>query len=97
MQEVITFPKGLNGVFHIHERIIELYQFNDLLEIIPLNSSEDEWNEVLINGQIWDLNLWFDDDSGEYKLFIYPVETNASGGNSTNTYYYEPIDIKIEK
>ena len=89
------FPLKLNGVLHRHERILELYQANDLLEIFNLTNLEDTWDSFNHEGKDWDLNLY---NNGKTQvLTIYETALTEDNSLLTLSNSYRNIDLIIEK
>lgn len=90
-----NIPKGLKAVLHRHERILEVYKHNDLLEVINLSGLEDEWAGIDINNVLYDLNLY---NNGENEvLTIYETALDENDNIITMTNDFENIEFKIEQ
>lgn len=88
------FPLKLNGVLHRHERILELYQANDLLEIFNLTNLEDTWDSFNHEGKDWDLNLY---NNGKTQvLTIYETARDKEGNLITLSNNFENLPLKLE-
>lgn len=65
-----VFPKGLAATLDVKDRILTLYQKNDLKEVYLLQNLNDEWiDDVKLNGEIYSLNIYKDKDG--FRVDIY--------------------------
>lgn len=91
MIETTTFPKHLSATLDVKDKILTIFKKNDLLEVICLKNLEDDWNEVTIEKEIYDLNLF--KDRNEWKLNIHSIE-DFEEENLTNPYNFKNINLK---
>lgn len=88
------FPKSLKGVLDTRSRILTIYQKNNLLEVIPLKSLHDDWNEIEIDGEKWDLNIFQED--GDFKLNIHSI-SEFNNEYLTDMYDFKELKLQVEE
>jgi len=71
---------------------------NTTKECTKFDWQHDNWTSVTTEeGQVWDLNLYRDDETGECRLVVYPTFINSDGIRQVDTYGYAKCYKVVEE
>lgn len=79
---------NLRGILSISDKILSIFEGDNLLEIYTLEGLEDEFVELEYNGITYDLNLNKHPEGESYSLVIYLGDIGDSD--------YKELPLKIE-
>jgi len=90
----MTFPK-IQGILHLRDKVLEINQKGDLLEVFLLNKLDDWWQQFDYYGDVYDLNLY--NDGKEYCLTIYNTGLTENDEIFTLHNEFKKLELKIEE
>lgn len=83
-------------ILHLSDKILEISEFGDLVEIFALDNLEDWWQQFNYNkNEIYDLNLY--QYCGKYYLDIYKTALNERDERITLFQTKEELDLITEE
>lgn len=87
----MEFPKHIEGTLHMRDRVLEIKQKDDLLEVLSLSDLQDERHLVLIDNIMYDFNLFKQNDG--FKLVMYTTHQRGED----DAYCFNPNEFKNVK